>query len=353
MIQILLILFRIKTPTFFRSIRINMFNFLLIDDLTLSFRTIGHSFSGVEKNERDILSIILSYFILSCYTFELLYMLEKVNHPKLLEANEEGDHEEWQLKEMFLEGLDIEICSKCWFTRNYNFLHLLRFYSFTHLVVNLQYLEFFQIIFSSASIISLSIATFIYVKKQRVFENEWEERLRVLQEVTMVLLMVLVMIFWFNTKFYLYVKIVNTFLVFLFCILIIMNICFELLSISIKFIITVNEMLQGGEELLIVVEDHPQQKAKNEDISILDNESFQDLNKNEIKIEKSGSDFRLSSRRKLIDSSRIDSLFLIEKEASLQNEKLNKVGLKEFEGNESAQKSPKLKTAVRRLEYVI
>ena len=202
--------FRCEIPTFITNARINLFNILLIDYLTISLRTLGHFPTESPHDLMDYLSYAAACFILGCFVLELIFMFKKINNPAFYSEKvnktetrtnlklQKLQETEKQLKGIFFEGIDKKAVSRSWFARCYNFFYILRFMVICVLIFNLQFLESVQVVVSLAFMLAFTATTIYQQCKGKLFESMWITSFRIIQEISMSLIMLLINVFAFD-----------------------------------------------------------------------------------------------------------------------------------------------------------
>ena len=222
--------------------RINLFNMLLIDYLAISLRTLGHFPTEGPHDLLDYLSYLISCFVLGSFIVEFCFMYKKINTPRFY-AEKKGSglrsktpSLEEDLKSVYFEGLCKEGVSEHWFTRNYNFFYLLRFFTICALIFNLQYLQPAQVITSLVVMLTFTVTVIYYQCQGKLFESTWILCFRIIQEVSMSLIMVVINIFafdhWIDFKNQ---KVKIGFIAFL-IVLLVTNIALEVLAAFVSFV---------------------------------------------------------------------------------------------------------------------
>jgi hypothetical protein len=214
--------------TFFR---LGLFNSLLIDYSAIGFRTLGHHPTMKNSVTLDYASYGLACFIIGCFVFELALMVVKVNEPKFYLKKEEDDSPyEEGLKEFYFEGIKREAIKSNWFARNYNFFYLLRFMVICMIIFNLQYLQAFQVFSSFILMLLFTGLNFYYEHKVKFFKSKYIKVFRLLQEVSMTVMVFFIALFMANS-FYFFLKPKTKFgIVIFFFILLLVNIVFEIIN---------------------------------------------------------------------------------------------------------------------------
>jgi len=222
----------------FILLRIAIFNALLIDYLAISLRTLGHFPQAKTKCFLDYLSFFLACFMLICIIFELLYMWAKINDVEFY-TNELLSKRDKAIKGYYYDGMKPEILKVSWFARNYNFFFLLRFVVVCVMIFNMQYLQFIQVIGSLIVMLTFCILTFHYQLKFHFFSSRFTMIFRLIQEISMTIIVILINLFCFDAFFEFLGSSQKELFVLVLMILLILNIVLEIISsiISIIFLI--------------------------------------------------------------------------------------------------------------------
>lgn len=100
------------------------------------------------------------------------------------------------LAEYFYEGVKISAVKKNWFVRNYNAISSMRFCLVIYFLFNLQYIQPLQVVLSALTIIIFTIETFRNCKKYEFFQNRVVKIVRLIQEVSMSLSVLMIFFFY-------------------------------------------------------------------------------------------------------------------------------------------------------------
>ena len=87
-----------KIPKLLSSIRLALFNILLIDYSCIAFRTLGHFPTHGEHHRLDYVSFSGAVFILVAFTTELSFMAIKINAQQFYQNVDEDEGEKQKEK---------------------------------------------------------------------------------------------------------------------------------------------------------------------------------------------------------------------------------------------------------------
>jgi hypothetical protein len=193
-----MIICKIPIGNKFTLVRLSLFNSLLIDYTAIALRTLGHFSSHNTHYIWDYISYVLACFTLGCFSCELGSMYIRINCPNFYFNKVKGKKEEG-LREVYFEGIAEEKLKSSWFARNYNFLYLMRFMVICVLIFNLQYLQIFQVFMSLVFMVIFCIITFRKVLKDDFFKSKFVKVFRLIQEVSMAVIVLLINIFCYDS----------------------------------------------------------------------------------------------------------------------------------------------------------
>ena len=210
-----------------------------MDYLGISVRTLGH-YPTNPKTILNTLGFIFATINLSVFVFELIYMQRLVNNERFIKEENLTKIEE-NMREVFYDGINQKAIETCWFARNYNLLYLLRFGGFAILLINTQYLQIFQLLFSLVIVVSFTVACCYYQYHVEIYETKSSTIVRITQECSISLMIIMTNVFCINTYFLFLDIQVKHFMVVLFSILMILNITLE----AVLIIIDVVDLIKG------------------------------------------------------------------------------------------------------------
>ena len=204
--------------------------------MAISFRTLSHYPTQINRSALDTISYILACFTLTCFTIEFCYMGWVVNYLQGRKTNRMSVVQK-NMRQVMFDGLNHKSVKKSWFIRNYNLLYLLRFFVFMGFLFGLQYLQIFQALFSFVLMISFTILTIYYQLAVGIFDSLGTSILKVIQECSIAIIMILVNTFCVDSFEKILSSKAKTIMVMIFMVLLILNIVLEVLSVIISVIL--------------------------------------------------------------------------------------------------------------------
>jgi hypothetical protein len=171
----------------------------------------------------------MAIFVLCCFSFELCSMASFINDPKNYLTRSPSDYTK-DLSEIYFEGVKPIAYKTHWFARNYNLFYLIRFGAIIMLIFNMQYQQIFQVVGSLIVMLSFSLLTFFYSCKIDFFSSWFTKVFRLIQEVSMTIIVILINIFCFDTFKFALTNRQKVNMMLLFITLLILNIILELSS---------------------------------------------------------------------------------------------------------------------------
>ena len=211
------------------NLRVGIFNAVFIDYLTISIRTLGH-YPTNPKTALNTLGFVLAWVNTTTFVIELIYMQRLVNNQKFIKGKELTPIEK-NLREVFYDDINEKAIRTSWFARNYNFLYLLRFGAFSIVLVNLQFLQIFQIFFSFVIVFFFSAACCYYQYFVEIYDSKNTTIIRITQECSLSLMIIMSNVFCLDTFLHFLNIKLKHFMVVLFAILMILNVALEVLLI--------------------------------------------------------------------------------------------------------------------------
>ena len=212
------------------SLRVSVFNALIIDYLSISFRTLGHHPTTTRHNITDYPSYFLANFFVACFIAELILMANLCNSPKFI-GGENLSKTETSLHQIYFDGLNQSSIKKSWFVRNFNLLFLSRYFFLCGFIFNLQYLQIAQAV-SSLLVMAIFTCFSVYYQTQvGLFQSTTLAVFKLIQEVSMTVILVLINIFCFDSFLRKLSGNLKSKLVILFVALLVLNIILEILSV--------------------------------------------------------------------------------------------------------------------------
>lgn len=228
-------IFHKSIPVKFIMLRVSLFNALIIDYLGSILRTLGHHPTKTYSEGMGLLSYLVGITFLTFFTFEMSSMYcHCISNFKTKESYlttfERG------IREQIYEGVKMSAVESSYFCRCYNFFFLFRMLIVIMLIFNAQYMQVFQVFGSLAIMTGFTIATFYYSKKFDFFKSKFTKIFRLIQEVSMTLLVTLINTFYFNNNFQILTHDIKILFVMFFILLLIVNILLEIFNAFLLFI---------------------------------------------------------------------------------------------------------------------
>ena len=178
----------------FLSFRISIFNTIFVDYAGICFRTLGQGIGIVEQSTWDLLSYAAACFLITCMVMELLYIYEKVNSIHLKDE-EQRTNSEKVIASVFYEGILEERVKVNWFSRNYQLMYLIRYFTMMLCIFNLQTLDAAQVNGCQFINIFFAVLTYYHQLSLGLFESKCEAVFKLIQETSMSVMIILVNIF--------------------------------------------------------------------------------------------------------------------------------------------------------------
>ena len=225
---------RVNTPRMLSSFRVAVSNSLLVDYLSVSFRTLGHHPTMVHHPRGDYPSFILAHFFVGCFTIELILMLKLCNSERFVNK-EELSKTENSLWQVYFDGMEKSVLKTSWFARNYNFMFNVRFCALCWLIHNLQYLQIPQAVVSLLLFVVTAVLAFYYQFSEKIFDTTTTAVFRLVQEVSMAVMLLLVNIFCLDSFKRRLTSEFKAYSLVVFIILLVANIFLEITALLISF----------------------------------------------------------------------------------------------------------------------
>lgn len=146
----------------------------------------------------------VSYFLGVALVSFFAYELSSMYHQCTTNYKKKSKHLtklEIDMRENLYEGIKMSAVRQSYFCRTYNFFYLIRMLAVILLIFNAQYIQIFQVIGSLAIMLSFTICTFYYNSKLNFFKSKFTKVFRLIQEVSMTLLVLLINVFYYNNNF--------------------------------------------------------------------------------------------------------------------------------------------------------
>ena len=188
-------LFRLKFHPRLLSFRIAVFNIIFVDYLIICLRTLGQGIGMFYQSTWDLLGLAAASFLIFCMVLELVFVYTKVNQIQNKNRLELTEREK-VIYDVFYEGIVSKRIRDSWFVRNYQVLYMMRYFGVILFLVNLQFLQIFQVGLSLVLFIGFSVKTFTsQLGGGGLFERRWDRIWKLFEEAFLSITMFVVAIF--------------------------------------------------------------------------------------------------------------------------------------------------------------